>query len=328
MKDWQEHIDEWIAQAITGEISLGNKVRLDEWLLLDEENRVYYRQMETLYASEVQSLPLSDLDIQSAWEKVQPQLEQKGKEKGKVIPLKGRHIFLLIAAAVTIIAVVTFAIRHYTKEEDIIYASTNTIETKIITGGSEVTLNKGSQISTTASLDVQERRVKLKGEAFFKVNENDKAELIVESEVLLIKDIGTSFNVKAIPGNDTVFVSVVEGEVQLYTEMLAGISLQAGESGYYVRSTNSFAKDIEADENASSYVTKIFKFRTPSLKKAVKKLNEVYQQDILIANSELENYRISVNFENEELSEIMAIISETFGIQYRMEDGKYVLYGE
>ena len=124
------------------------------------------------------------------------------------------------------------------------------------------------------------------------------------------------------------FVSVLEGEVQLYTDKLEGIALHTGESGYYVRSTNSFTKDVEADENASSYVTKIFKFKNTSLKKAVKKLNEVYQQDIIIANSELENYRISVNFENEELSEIMAIISETFDIQYRVEDGKYVLYGE
>lgn len=324
MKDWQEHIDEWIAQAITGEISPGNKVLLDEWLLLDEENRVYYRQLETLYTSDVQSLTLTEFDVQSAWEKVKPQLE----EKGKVIPLNRGKIFLRIAAAIAVIAVVTFAIRQYTKQEDIIYASAETIETKIIAGGSEVTLNKGSEISTTESLDVKERRVKLKGEAFFKVNENDKAELIVQSEELLIKDIGTSFNVKALPGADTVFVSVLEGEVQLYTDKLEGIALHAGESGYYVRSTNSFTKDVEADENASSYVTKIFKFKNTSLKKAVKKLNEVYQQDIIIANSELENYRISVNFENEELSEIMAIISETFDIQYRMEDGKYVLYGE
>jgi transmembrane sensor len=334
LKDWEEHIDEWIAQAITGEISPENQSLLDEWLSLDEENRIYYRQMETLYQSDIQSIHLSELEILSAWEKVKPQLEGKGKgkgkgkEKGRVIPLKRRNMFLRIAAAITIIAVATFAIREYTKQEDIIYASANTVETKIIAGGSEVTLNKGSEISTAASVDVKERRVKLKGEAFFKVNEKDQAELIVQTEDLLIKDIGTSFNVKAIPGADTVFVSVSEGEVQLYTEDLTGISLLAGQSGYYVHSTHSFGKDIEVDENASSYVTKVFKFRNTSLRKAVKKLSEVYHQEIVIANSTLENYRISVNFENEELSEIMAIISETFGVQYRTDGEKYVIYGE
>jgi transmembrane sensor len=234
---------------------------------------------------------------------------------------------LRVAAAVSIIAIATFAIRQFSKEEDVVYASAETVETKVIAGGSEVTLNKGSEISTTTSVDVKERRVKLKGEAFFKVNEKDDAELIVQTEELLIKDIGTSFNVKALPSADTVFVSVSEGEVQLYTENILGITLIAGESGYYVRSTHTFGKDLEVDENASSYVNKIFKFRNTSLKKAVKKLNEVYQQDIIIANSELDNYRISVNFENEEISEIMAIISETFGIKYRLEGGKYVLYG-
>jgi uncharacterized protein (DUF924 family) len=83
LKEWQEHIDEWIAQAITGEISPENKLLLDEWLLLDEENRVYYRQLENLYRSDVLSLHLNDVDVQSAWDKVKQQLEEKGEENEK-----------------------------------------------------------------------------------------------------------------------------------------------------------------------------------------------------------------------------------------------------
>ena len=83
--------------------------------------------------------------------------------------------------------------------------------------GSGVFLNKKTELAYTFDKKEKSHVVKLKGEAYFNIqHENDK-NFIIDAAGVFIRDIGTSFNVKAYPEDNTVEVVVEEGKVMFYT---------------------------------------------------------------------------------------------------------------
>jgi ferric-dicitrate binding protein FerR (iron transport regulator) len=78
-----------------------------------------------------------------------------------------------------------------------------------------VWLNAGSTLSYDRQLGVENRDVRLVGEAFFVVKENTQHPFTVEAKGTLIHVVGTSFNVKAYLEEDYVETTVVEGIVKV-----------------------------------------------------------------------------------------------------------------
>ncbi|MDZ4750292.1 MAG: DUF4974 domain-containing protein [Flavobacteriales bacterium] len=325
MIEWNEHIDDLIALELTSEISASDEQVLIEWLNLDATNSAYYAQMQKVFSLEPVAMKLDEVQINRAWQNVKNQIGQQGK----VIPLRRAFSFYRAVAAVAVLILASFLVfRYLHHNEEVTFASAERVVTKFIPGGSEVVLNRESEIVFEDDEDADERKVKLTGEAFFKVNSADNAKLIVEVSDLLIRDIGTSFNVRALSGADTIYVAVIEGKVQMFTADLSGIELSAGQSGFYVKSTKVFQKDVQSDENAIAFVDKKFRFRNTSLKKAAKKLSEVYQREVILDSSLIEDCRVSVQFNNDSLINVLNILSETLGIRWKEVNGKFILYGD
>jgi transmembrane sensor len=68
------------------------------------------------------------------------------------------------------------------------------------------------------TLREKDRKVKLSGEAFFSVKHEEEKPFVIEAEDVLVRDIGTEFNLKAYPDKDTIEIIVTQGEVQFYTK--------------------------------------------------------------------------------------------------------------
>jgi ferric-dicitrate binding protein FerR (iron transport regulator) len=147
-----------------------------------------------------------------------------------------------------------------------------------------------------------------------------------ENEVF-IKDIGTSFNVKAYPNSDTIIVTVESGEVQFYTLKDSGLQLKAGEAGIYSKSLKTFSKLAKADTNALAYKTKIFNFKNTELKKAIEMINEVYSSKIKLANESIGHCKLTVSFSNDKIEDIVEIIAETLGLQAEKKNNAFLLSG-
>src|SRR5690606_25711612 len=82
--------------------------------------------------------------------------------------------------------------------------------------GTKVWLNAGSKLSFPISFNgLDERKVKLIGEGFFKVNKNARQAFIVQTSHMDIKVLGTSFNVNAYENEDNITVALEEGKVSL-----------------------------------------------------------------------------------------------------------------
>ena len=106
--------------------------------------------------------------------------------------------------------------------------------------GSGVFLNKKTELAYTYDKKEKSHVVKLKGEAYFNIQHEDDKNFIIDAEGVFIRDIGTSFNVKAYPEDNTVEVVVEEGKVMFYTDTDTGIYLSAKGKGIYNKATKEF----------------------------------------------------------------------------------------
>lgn len=193
--------------------------------------------------------------------------------------------------------------------------------------GSTAFLNKKSSITYEYNPHQKTRKVKLKGEGFFEVKHEEEKPFVVEAQEVLIRDIGTAFNVKAYPNSDTVVVTVKTGEVQIYTLNNEGISLKMGEAGIYRKSLHEFSRLVKPDTNALSYKTGVLSFNNTDLKTVVSKINEVYNSKIRLENPALATCRITVNFHNEPLDTVVDVIAETLKLTVTRKSKEILLNG-
>lgn len=83
--------------------------------------------------------------------------------------------------------------------------------------GSRVWLNAGSSLKFPEVFAGDRREVYLSGEAYFEVKHDEKAPFIVKTDVMDVRVLGTSFNMKVYDDDPTVVTTLVTGKiVQVY----------------------------------------------------------------------------------------------------------------
>lgn len=313
MRTTPEHIDQWIARYLTGEASPDQIAALKAWREQSEDNREYFEQMRLIF--DRASLHAGDqFDTDRAWQKVHAQIHKKGRSK--VVPIdRGFKMLLRIAAAITILLVAGIFTYNYLgnrPDEVIELLSGNQVTSDTLPEGSGVFLNRQTRIRYDFDREKKLHIAKLEGEAYFDINHADGDGFVVEAGATLIRDIGTSFNVKAYPGSSTIEVVVDEGEVMFYTATNPGIHLKAPGKAVYNKDAETFTVS-EPEANVTAYKTRSFNFSNDSLITVVKTLNEVYTLKFDIAEN-LRDCKITVSFNDEEPEEIASIIAETLGL--------------
>jgi ferric-dicitrate binding protein FerR (iron transport regulator) len=191
-----------------------------------------------------------------------------------------------------------------------------------------VVLNRNSQIIYKTKSSGKKQEIDLTGEAFIKVNHSADTTLIVKAEETFIRDIGTSFNVKAYPDNNYIEVYVETGEVAFYSQDQKGLILTKGERGIYEKTSKNFRKVVAETPNIIAYSTKLLIFRNTKLSDVVNELNNVYHETIELSDPSIASCSITVTFDNESIVSIMDIIAETIGLQLIKTETGFLLKGD
>ncbi|HMG92412.1 MAG TPA: FecR domain-containing protein, partial [Chryseolinea sp.] len=191
--------------------------------------------------------------------------------------------------------------------------------------GSGVVLNKQTQLAYEFDQKKKVHTVTLKGEAYFNIQHDSTKTFIVNIDGVMIRDIGTSFNVKAYPESNTVEVAVESGEVAFFTNTDSGVYLRANGKGIYDKTTKRFTID-QPEENVLAYKTRRFTFSDSDLASVIEALNGVYDKEIIVSDN-IRNCHITVSFNNESQNEIVAIVAETLGLSVSESNGKIMLEG-
>jgi transmembrane sensor len=303
-------IDELIGKYLAGEASAEERDIVNSWCKENEANLQYFNHLRLIFDRSAAVQESIDVDADAAWNKVKSRLRQQEK----IVPLmpeRSSWTYLKIAASIAVVfAIGFFAYRSTTKTTTAleVIADVKTV-TDTLPDGSEVVLNKKTQLQYAYNKAKKEHVVKLKGEAYFDIHHAKEENFIIDASGVFIRDIGTSFNVKAYPDSATIEVVVEEGEVKFYTAADTGLTLRAGSKGIYNKITGKFSID-RPEANVASYKTRNFFFRETRLEDVAKQINSVYDTKIIVADA-VKDCAISVEFPNQPIDEIIAIIKET-----------------
>ncbi len=212
------------------------------------------------------------------------------------------------AAAVALLICATFIFRHFrdtlqteTAVQPAVTPAPGTNNLVQLPDGSVVILSPGSTLDFPDTFDgLAKREVVLRGEAYFDVERIPDQPFVVHSGKLKTTVLGTSFNVKALPGDESITVTVITGRVQVGDEKETFAVLRPDEQiVYHVEGAR---KDVQAvDAGAlTSWKRDDLYCDDITVAQAALLIEERYNAEVQITDELLKQKRFTTTFGKEE----------------------------
>ncbi|WKN45606.1 FecR family protein [Tunicatimonas pelagia] len=224
--------------------------------------------------------------------------------------------FLKVAAVIVITFLATFFFTQYFSQSD------SSVSVELVTrenpagqkstfqlpDGSIVKLNAESSLVYPVVFTDTSRVLRLKGEAFFEVAEDLQRPFTVVAQGVATTALGTSFNVKAYPGEEA-SIALVSGKVQVEPANAVAANsqtlyLEPGESATYYQNADSLGiTEFNLEDLAWREGTLIF--HHASFAEVTRELERWYGVSFLIQGTPSQPWDVNGRFNNENLENVL-----------------------
>lgn len=157
----------------------------------------------------------------------------------------------------------------------------------ILSDGSEVWLNAESSLEFPSAFTSRERRVNLKGEAYFKVARNEQNPFIVTTDKMQVRVLGTEFNFRNYVSEPS-HVSLISGSVEVYTPdgKTPEVTLKPGQDASLDAAGQIQVREIDT-YSVCQWVNGFFYFDNSSLVDILRELGRWYNLGVVFRSSDL-----------------------------------------
>jgi transmembrane sensor len=328
---------ELILAFLKSQIGKDEALVVQNWIDSSPENHHQFEQFKVVWEETGKLIPAPvDVDIDDAWNKMSFRIdafdeksEITQKEIGRTIPFR-KYLLRVAAVLIPFIVISSIYLILNQKPKQIIRETTAQTLKDTLSDGSIVALNKQSKISYPQKFIGNKREVEMEGEIFFEVKPDSTKPFIIHAENVMIKVLGTSFNVRSFADSSEIEVKVKTGHVMVYSLRqnyadTVSLILKAGETGIYYKSTNEIKKvelPIKA-ESQQSGITLVFN-RT-RLVQAIDSIQKKYGVTISLQDENLRNLHISTTFKNLSIDSIIDVLKNTFDLKVKRQGSNYIL---
>lgn len=183
-----------------------------------------------------------------------------------------------------------------------------------------VVLNARSTIRYSATPDTL-REVFLEGEAWFDVRPNEHKPFVVHSGTLSTLVLGTSFNIRAYPG-ETQQLGVVSGKVQVSAPEGKSVLLIKGDQVTY-DATASFDRIATDPQQMSSWQKGVIDMNNLTLQQVAAILERWYSVKVVLLSPGIGQHVLSGTQTNSSLTATLESICFVYNLQY-VQDGQLI----
>jgi len=194
--------------------------------------------------------------------------------------------------------------------------------------GTRVILNSDSEIKYPIAFGKKNRKVFLKGEAYFAVTHNKKKPFIVDVAEAEIEVLGTEFNINAYEDEKEMYTTLVNGSVRFTTtESNESQILTPNHQIEYNKETKtSTMKEVDVYEFIA-WKDGSFVFKSLKLEKILRQLRRWYDFKVVYHDEELKDYRFrGVISRDMNLTEVMKMIEESAGVKIVVKEKEVSIY--
>jgi transmembrane sensor len=340
-------IDRFIELFVKSKTSLLSEQEKDEFdrMIHQPEHADRFQVLERFWSMHKESaLP----DVDAAFAKV---LDEIGEIKPTLKRTSSRTTILIwssIAAVLIVVAAIAFTwnrnknsvvpqITFSESKESIPHPKVEKQNSKgirsviLLADGTKVWLNADSKLQYPESFGPHTRDVTLIGEAFFEVTKNPRKPFIIRLQNGTVKVLGTSFNIKAYPGDRVVETSVSNGRVAFVphssTKGVAADTtfLTKNVKAIYTIETGEI-KTIETtatDDRAWTEGKLIF--RNTGMEDIAHQLERYFGKEVIINDEEVKHYHLTGTFTEDSAEQILYYLSKTKPFTYTITESQIII---
>lgn len=210
----------------------------------------------------------------------------------------------------------------------------------ILPDGTKVWLNACSKLTYTNDFnDAPEREVTLSGEAFFEVVHNADRPFIIHAKGVVVRDIGTAFDIKAYPNEKTIEATLISGSIEITSEqhpeinvllkpnerMIIPVDIQDNKSTKEIPDSNkaetlySIAK-VQKDQYGlipqTSWVQNKLVFDDETFEELAPKMERWYNIHIHFKDGQVQQIRFSGIIEKESIDQALKAMQLSYPFKY------------
>lgn len=311
--------DHLLARFLAGETTDAENAMISEWLQADEAHSRRLEAFRRIWEAGAGLNAGETFNTDAAWQKVRAKTVDR--PAARIIPLWRKAAIWggLLAAA----GAAWWWISVSQAPEQIAFKATKTGDSLVLADASVIRARAGAGIVYTTNFDRQERRVKLTGEAFFRVTRNTSRPFRVQTGYTEVEVLGTEFNVRATDTVTTVYVQHGKVKVSAGGDF---VILTPGQSAT-VKPGGKPQRQEQADPNQVGYLTRSLQFRDATLAEVQTMLLQQFGIRIKLDVKHPEGCRISTRFRGETPEQIMEVLSATLNLTWSQQNGVYTLKG-
>lgn len=191
----------------------------------------------------------------------------------------------------------------------------------------EIVLNAESRLHVLNGYARQRREVYLQGEAFFDVTHQPDLPFILHTDEATVRVLGTAFSVSAYTEQGDIQVAVAEGRVSLHPVQAAArdtVVLQPRDLGIASRGSLTVHHNVSLDRYHAWTEGRLVFEATP-MEAVARELERWFDVQIHFADRALEDRRLTGEFDDQSLDNILNIIAFTLDARFERE-GKKVTF--
>lgn len=318
-----------MVKHFTGEATDAEEKSLEAWRLLSSGNEKIYQQVKKTfelagrhYSPATDSI--LDVDVPKEWERFLRNISEKEKTVSLVPQTKSSNTWWRIAAVVLLLITAGFAINYFVRQSsDLVFRTAQNSETIHLPDGSAVFLNRNSILAYSKKFNEKDRKVTLRGEAFFEVEKDPVRPFTIALDQAEVTVLGTSFNVQSYESRAEVEVTVETGVVKFEPTLLnETIELRPGEIGILRKDEKTLTSSLNEDINYLAWKTQRIVFEGSDLIAIAKALQTTYGVEVNVSDNVSSACRVTVTFTNQSLEAVLKVLKSTLDLTYKMEGNK------
>lgn len=300
-----------------------------------EEQKLFFEVKSLWLRSTMQH---TSVDIDSEFEKLWHQI----KDKNKQLRLSFVKRILRYAAIFILILGIGGIAGYFISKNNIKYSETGIHKYTAMRGsvsiiefpdGTKIWLNSESELCINEDHKNKQRVAKLTGEAYFKIAHKEDCPFLVKAKNLIVRDLGTTFNIKAYPSDNYIETSLVEGKADILTQSgKAIVALHPGESAMYLSDENKMKLRSISNNVLSAWRDGKFVIRDQRLEDIFKELSRWYGIEFQFENDKLRDYRFTGNIKKTTTAlHVLKVLKASTEFNYRIienvdEPDKIIVY--
>ena len=332
---------EILLKYIKGDASEQVRHQVEDWIIQSKENKELYNKIKADYVFD--TMPYSAA-LGTEYSRVKKHIVQS-KSSSKINILVKIAAILFIPLCIYNISLLStnqlFKYRSKKLVSTQIYLPEQTqpcfeyvvnpgVKGKIILpDSSEVWLNSSSKVICPSEFDSTQRILELSGEAYFKVKHNSNWPMYIKTpKGVIVKVLGTEFNMSAYDNDLNFKLTLVSGKVELLRQSESEvINVRPMEQILIPDNKNIQGKIAIADISYdTAWKEGYLVFDNSPISKKKKKMERWFGVHISVKDANLLDYNFTARFNSESLTQVLELMKISSKINYSIDKNNVALY--